>query len=378
MKSLIGGTILLVAATGWASADGYKDFNAGVAAAGRFDKAEAIMFLSHALSAPDLPEHLRPVAYLARSQVYYDGNQYDSAIADLDAALRLDPNYVDAYIGRCAAHGEKGQLAEAIADCSNAVRLEPQNWQLRDLRVHLNLLAKHYDAAIADYSEFISARPGNADLLLGRSEAFRQIGQLDRAWADAKAAHDLASSSSTPYLELALIECLQGKLSDSLSDLRAAMNKMSNAGTGLYLLKGLLQWAMGRYSDAADSSQACLGLDQTQVFCFLLLSLSDSKIGKDVPTEVSTRFSGVSLTKWPGPLLGLFLGKTTPQQAEAAAHAAGAGELEACEADFNIGEWQSLHGNATEAKRLLSAAAVDCPAGETTREIALLDAGRLP
>lgn len=376
MRSLVGGVILLVAAAGWASADGYKDFNSGVAAAARFDRAEAIASLSRALAASDLPQHLRPVAYLARSQAHFDDNQFDAAIADLDAALRLDSGYEAAYIGRCAAHVEKDQLAEAIADCSSAVRLEPQNWQLRDLRVRVNLLAKHYDAAIADYSEFISARPRSADLLLGRAEVFRQTGQFDKAWADASAAHDLASSSSEPYLELAVVKCLQGKLSDSLSDLRAAMNTMSNAGTGLYLFKGLIQWGMGRYSDAADSAQECLGLDQAQVFCFLLLNLSEAKSGKSVAADVSARISGVNLTKWPGPMVGLFLGETTPQQAEAAARA-GAGELDACEADFNIGEWQALHANPAEAKRLLSAAAADCPAGETTREIARIDAARL-
>jgi hypothetical protein len=134
---------------------------------------------------------------------------------------------------------------------------------------------------------------------------------------------------------------------------------------------------MGRYSDAADSAGDCLRLDQKQSFCFLLLSLSKLKAGKDVPADISAPFSGVNLTKWPGPMVGLFLGKTTPQQAEAAARAAGAGELDACEADFNIGEWQALHANPAEAKRLLSAAAADCPAGETTREIARIDAARL-
>src|SRR3954451_9480841 len=52
---------------------------------------------------------------------------YDSAIADFDAALRINPAHVRAYLNRGYANFAKGDSDSAISDFGNAIRLEPKN-----------------------------------------------------------------------------------------------------------------------------------------------------------------------------------------------------------------------------------------------------------
>src|SRR6476661_879989 len=49
------------------------------------------------------------------------------AIADFDAALRINPTHVRAYLNRGNANFAQGDYDRAIADFGNALRLEPRN-----------------------------------------------------------------------------------------------------------------------------------------------------------------------------------------------------------------------------------------------------------
>jgi tetratricopeptide (TPR) repeat protein len=64
-------------------------------------------------------------AYNDRGNAYYNKGEYDRAIADLNEAIRLDPNFVWAYNNRGNAYYNKGDIDRAIADYSEAMRLDP-------------------------------------------------------------------------------------------------------------------------------------------------------------------------------------------------------------------------------------------------------------
>jgi tetratricopeptide (TPR) repeat protein len=52
---------------------------------------------------------------------------YDRAIADYNAALKLDPKFQRAYNNRGAAWRDKGDRARALQDYAEAVRLDPSD-----------------------------------------------------------------------------------------------------------------------------------------------------------------------------------------------------------------------------------------------------------
>jgi tetratricopeptide (TPR) repeat protein len=70
-------------------------------------------------------------AYIARSQLFANRAKYDNALADAEAALRLDPKFVPALQARAYAHQRTGNLDQALADLNQAIELDPKNLPTR-------------------------------------------------------------------------------------------------------------------------------------------------------------------------------------------------------------------------------------------------------
>jgi lipoprotein NlpI len=76
--------------------------------------------------------------------------------------------------------------------------------------------------------------------------------------------------------------------------------------------------------------------------------------------------SQIDMTKWPAPVIRLFLGQITPAAVLAAADDPDAETRkgQVCEANFYSGELALQHGSKDEAERLFRLAATDCPGDE--------------
>ena len=96
---------------------------AGVGLA-RFDDPDAEPALrTAALQAPDhAPTRTAYGAYLARE------GMRDAALAELDAAVALDPLDAAARLERGVAHGLAGHLGAALDDLEESARLDPDGW----------------------------------------------------------------------------------------------------------------------------------------------------------------------------------------------------------------------------------------------------------
>ncbi|MFP6620362.1 MAG: tetratricopeptide repeat protein, partial [Pirellulaceae bacterium] len=62
-------------------------------------------------------------AYYWRGNAYYHKQEYDKAIADYTALIRIKPDHADAYYNRGYAYGNKGEKAKANADFAKAKEL---------------------------------------------------------------------------------------------------------------------------------------------------------------------------------------------------------------------------------------------------------------
>lgn len=98
--------------------------------------------------------------YVARAQDHYLNGQYDSAIADLDAALKLD-NATTTLIQRAASQRAKGDYDRAVADYSAALdknakeakTADFEGWEIYNERGYAQFLAARYDSAAADFEK---------------------------------------------------------------------------------------------------------------------------------------------------------------------------------------------------------------------------------
>jgi tetratricopeptide (TPR) repeat protein len=96
-------------------------------------------------------------AYSARAgyyQLFY--GDYDKALADFSRAIQIDPNYADAYSFRGAIYFNKGDYDKAISDLTQAIRLGRQQSAVDYfIRAKCYELKGDLDKAIAEYEALL-------------------------------------------------------------------------------------------------------------------------------------------------------------------------------------------------------------------------------
>ena len=192
-----------------------------------------------------------------------------------------------------------------------------------------------YDHAIADYNEAIRLNPKNSIAYNNRGNAYDDKGDLAHAIADYNEAIRLNPKYDQAY---------------------------ENRGVA-YLYSGNLAKAL------ADVSQASK-LDPKHAYHALWVDIVAPR--SNVPSRVSDAILKIDMTKWPAPIIRMFLGQMTPAAVLAAAEdpEAQKKKSQVCEANFYGGELALRQGSKDEAARLFRLAATDCPYSDMERHAA--------
>ena len=128
-----------------------------------------------------------------------------------------------------------------------------------------------------------------------------------------------------------------------------------------YFHRGLANFYAGSLPQAlADLNQA-IKLDPEYPYYALWIDIVDKR--GNTASHLPQTISHVDMTKWPAPVIRLYLGQTTPAEVLAAANISDAktkrGQI--CEANFYLGELALQQGAKEEAARMFRLAAADCP-----------------
>ena len=194
--------------------------------------------------------------YYGRAMVLAELGRPQEAIADLDAALRLDRTATMIYHARANLWLGLDRLDEAWADYDSVLRLDPTRADARGMRGRLSELAGRPDDALADYNEVLSSNAAVEPLVLGtayknRGHIHHRRGDYARARSDFMNAIARAPELPNGYKNLAW---LQGTCPDSMHlDGNAAVANVHRAWD---LSKGKrLEWldiVAAAHAEAAD------------------------------------------------------------------------------------------------------------------------------
>jgi len=123
-------------------------------------------------------------ARFERGLAHVQRGEFENAVAELSAALHLDPALAAAYRQRGDVYRLKGEYPLALADYCHALRLEPENSAVLLARGQVHWLSRQYTEAVADFSAVLEAEPRSAVAHHFRGKAHADAGDLQAAAAD--------------------------------------------------------------------------------------------------------------------------------------------------------------------------------------------------
>jgi len=141
---------------------------------------------------------VRGFLYKARAEEFVSKNEsnaakndFESALEDLNEAIRLAPDQWLYYDTRSSIYQESGFLdpdsEKALRDLSKAIELSPGETTLISLfvkRGDLYSAKKDYENAVKDYTEAIKRESNDKDFYSKRAAAYEKLGRKDLAEAD--------------------------------------------------------------------------------------------------------------------------------------------------------------------------------------------------
>jgi lipoprotein NlpI len=343
------------------------------------------------------------VVYYSRGLAYYDKGDDDRAIAEYNEAIRLDPKFAYAYSSRGLAYDHKGDLERASPDYDEAIRLDPKYAQALFYRGNAYYQKGDDDRAIADYNEAIRLSPKFAYAYNNRGTAYDHKGDDDRAIADFNEAIRLDPKFAQAYSNRGLANYQKGNFDRAIADYGEAIRldpkyayAYNNRGSAYYH-KGDENRAIADYSEAirldpkyaqayfnrgvtslyaARLPNALSDLGQSRAlnpkyaYAALWLHIVDTRSNR--PSQLADAAKQIDMTKWPAPVIRLFLGQTTPEALLATADDADAStkQRKICEVNFYSAELALQRRVKDEATRLFRLAATGCPKSFTERAAA--------
>ncbi|MEU8271525.1 tetratricopeptide repeat protein [Sphaerisporangium sp. NPDC049002] len=200
---------------------------------GHADRALTLVESAIELADADLPpgRHLihRMVLRANRAQLLGVLGHPGEALADLNAAIAIDPTYPDYHLDRGNLLFQMGRPDAALADYEMALRLSPPLPEGHYNRAQLLLAMGDLEAAKADLDRVLELDPGYLDAYINRAGLLVQFGLDEQARADVDAG--LALAPGNPHLS-----CLLGQLETSAGryeEARAAFEVAISGAPGL-------------------------------------------------------------------------------------------------------------------------------------------------
>jgi lipoprotein NlpI len=343
--------------------------------AGHLGDADAnIAACDRAISDPGISTASRAAALSNRCGWRWTKKDSDSALADCNEAIKLDPGLAVARINRGNVYLMKADAGHALDDFNAAVRLDPKSGWAYSARGDLYENQGDFARALADLNESIRLEPEYAMAYFFRSNLYKNQGDTDRALADLNQSIRFDPNFATAHFNRGCLSYLTGNDAAALADFNEAI-RLDPGNQAAYFNRGVAYFVIGgRIADAEADFKKASELNPADAYAALWLDLAERR--NSAPGHLTEAAKQLDMTAWPAPLVRQFLGQADVAQTLAAAYdrdpKTSVGQT--CEADYYGGEFELTKKNKPEAMRLLGLAAHDCPHGfiESTAAIAEL------
>jgi tetratricopeptide (TPR) repeat protein len=162
-------------------------------------------------------------AYRERGLTYFRRGDCDRAIADYTRALSLDGQDGAAYRERAVAFNHKRDYFRALNDCSEAIRFNPKDAVAHRERGRAYYHREQYGQAMDDFNAAIRLDPKDAAAYRLRGLANLARGEPDKAVADYTEALRVAPRDAEAYWGRSKVYGRLGRTKDARADVQSAV-----------------------------------------------------------------------------------------------------------------------------------------------------------
>ncbi len=204
---------------------------------------------------------VRPEAsmYINRGMAHLEHSNYNSALRDLETAVRLEKNDPETYRIIGDVYFAKNDLETAIEYYGMALEIDPNNEQTLNNRGNTYHEMGLEALALQDYDHAISVYK-NSYTYTNRANYWLKQGEYEKSLADCKKATQLDYNNAEAYYCVGLVENAKGNATVSLENFNKAI-AIQNNRADFYNGRGLALFQLKEYGDALEDFEQAVTID---------------------------------------------------------------------------------------------------------------------
>lgn len=219
-------------------------------------------------------------AYNSRGLIHSLMREYDKAIDDFNAAIRLDPAAESVYNNRGNVWIVKMEYDKAIADYTESVRIDPGRAASYMNRGNAWFYKKEYHKAIVDYNEAIRLEPKFAMIYNLRGRAKGRMKEYDNAIKDFNEAIRLDPMQAWAYLNRGFARFLKEEIEEAIADYDEAIRLFPKYNDA-YLYRGDARFKKKDYDKAIADYDEAIRLDPKSIYANFIRAVVGFITAKD-------------------------------------------------------------------------------------------------
>jgi lipoprotein NlpI len=216
-----------------------------------------------------------------------------------DAQKCAETSEVDLALAHCTRALESGQLSDA----GRALTLNNRG------NAHQN--KRDFDRAVQDYDEAIRLDPDSALAYNNRGSAYQHRGDYDRAIQDYDRAIKLDSGSALAFNNRGRAHHFRENYAQAIKDYDEAIDLNPDYALAFYN-RGLARFDQGLYIGSVPDFVRALSLDPANPYRAIGLYIAKARAGDGDRESLAGQTRQVDRTRWPGPIVALYLGQIAP------------------------------------------------------------------
>ena len=188
--------------------------------------------------------------YLGRARLRLEQTDTVAAIADIDKAMSINKNAVNAYIMRAdIAISRDSDFAAAAADMDEAIRLQPRLAGLYVNRAYLRYKNDDFFGAMADFDYAIELDPLNEAAIFNRALLEMETSANDKALVDLDRLINLDPSNTRAYYNRSIVNHAKGRHAQAAADISKVIEEVPDLPDP-YFMRSEFLYAQGNMRGA--------------------------------------------------------------------------------------------------------------------------------